>query len=53
MGQGWTSLRTMMAYSVATNRREAVASAKLRLGSTDALKWYRFCLLYTSDAADE
>ena len=32
----------MMAYSVATNRREAVASAKLRLGSTDALKWYRF-----------
>ena len=41
MGQGWTSLRTMMAYSVATNRREAVASAKLRLGSTEALKWYR------------
>ena len=41
MGQSWTSLRTMMAYSVATNRREAVASAKLRLGSTETLKWYR------------
>ena len=41
MGQSWTSLRTMMAYSVATNRREAVASAKIRLGSTEALKWYR------------
>ena len=41
MGQTWTSMRTMMAYSQAQNRRDAVASAKLRLGSTEALKWYR------------
>lgn len=34
-------MRTMMAYSQAQNRRDAVASAKLRLGSTEALKWYR------------
>ena len=41
MGQTWTAMRTMMTYSQAQNRRDAVASAKLRLGSTEALKWYR------------
>ena len=33
MGQTWTAMRTMMTYSQAQNRRDAVASAKLRLGS--------------------